>query len=421
MFVYESVKGRPEPGYKEQLKQYFDSHNIEQPLVIHFHGGVNSHHDAMRLGWELAPKYVEAGGHPLFFSWSSDISTALTPRILARLNSHWKKKRFKQLSAAVDAALKKPKTRATLKYALVARKNGATIPAKKLKCDRDEINDVVNDHELDAVIRFLKSLFGFLFRKSELVREMSGVVEKILWRCYKEDRPKKLIVAEELIRATVNDDIAQDIWDTMKSTIHSAFRPSGAGTYFLKELEKYVNSKPQANIRIILIGHSAGTIYISHLIRAAANICSTRIKFEIVFQAAAVSFKDFHELVISNKRKVKSVRIFGLGDQREQADHLGALYPGSLLYFVSGLLEEKKDMPLMGMEMYFKPHRYYKGVVKKVREYLQPWQDTRVWSPDLKDSGWRCNASGHGGFSCDFQTISSMQHIIKVGFGTRPT
>ena len=58
-------------------------------------------------------------------------------------------------------------------------------------------------------------------------------------------------------------------------------------------------------------------------------------------------------------------------DELEQADRLiPVIYPHSLLYFVSGVLEDEADKPLLGMERYLT--RRLPGTTRRRRRGFRP-------------------------------------------------
>jgi hypothetical protein len=105
--------------------------------------------------------------------------------------------------------------------------------------------------------------------------------------------------------------------------------------------------------RIVLVGHSAGTVYICNLLKKAAAILPAEIGFEVIFLAPACTFKLLDSALQEAGDRIRSFRSYGLKDAIERKDAIfPPLYLYSLLYFVSGLLEDEVDGPLVGMERF---------------------------------------------------------------------
>jgi hypothetical protein len=126
------------------------------------------------------------------------------------------------------------------------------------------------------------------------------------------------------------------------------------GTALVKSLTNLWGKgiKPQ----VTLVGHSAGSIYISRLLKELDTAMPPDFEFNIVFIAPACTFAVFADALKVGGKRISGLRIFGMGNEREMKDAIaGPLYPASLLYFVSGIVEDERDMPLLGMERYYGP------------------------------------------------------------------
>ncbi len=125
--------------------------------------------------------------------------------------------------------------------------------------------------------------------------------------------------------------------------------------------------------------------------------------------------------------------MFTMPDQLERRDAvlrpahaaLGVVYPGSLLYVVSGMLEEEIDAPLLGMV------RFGTGQVpfdsqklQKLRDYLATTGKERltlssVGGPPTAGK-LASRATSHGAFSSDPTTMQSIQLIIQRSNAATP-
>jgi hypothetical protein len=119
--------------------------------------------------------------------------------------------------------------------------------------------------------------------------------------------------------------------------------------------------------------------------------------------------------------RIAGLRIFGMGDELERKDAiLSAVYPASLLYFVSGVLEDDRDMPLLGMERYYGPPYERAGFedLAYVREFdFLKRQRAFAWSNVTGNEGANCDMSSHGGWIQSPQTLNSVLYIVRSGYG----
>jgi hypothetical protein len=74
----------------------------------------------------------------------------------------------------------------------------------------------------------------------------------------------------------------------------------------------------------------------------------------VVLVAPACTFGHLARSLEHAGKLVANLRIFGMRDHIERKDAIASvIYPASLLYFVSGVLEDDRDEPLVGMERYY--------------------------------------------------------------------
>lgn len=248
-----------------------------------------------------------------------------------------------------------------------------------------------------------------------------GQVVRAVIRRYRNGRDHGLYatVVEEVLRALYIDNVGVLVWNAMKNDTRDAFGGDGAihgGTAFLERLAAHW---PEGR-RVTLVGHSTGAIYIGRFLEAADRVLPQGRKFDVVFLAPACSFSFMHERLDLFRRRVANIRSFGLSDAAERAYwEFPPIIKGSLLYFVSGVLEEDEaDMPLVGMERYFSGRGPYdRDDVREVAAYLGP--DARVWAGGMDDlgPGRRCAGPRHGSFDDQDETMrESLAHVLQHGF-----
>ena len=154
------------------------------------------------------------------------------------------------------------------------------------------------------------------------------------------------------------------VWSQMKQNAAAASRRENMerGVYLttlaLAELKKRV---PELEIQ--LIGHSAGSIILGHMLDDFPRNDLTVTSCNLYAPACSVDFALRHYQKAVEKSRILSLddlHLHLLTDEREQADSVGP-YRKSLLYLVSRALEEQHKTPLLGMESAFDPDKAQKG------------------------------------------------------------
>ncbi len=197
------------------------------------------------------------------------------------------------------------------------------------------------------------------------------------------------------------------IWRDMKWDADQSFKSNGGGRKALKLLLDG-NASRTKPLKIHLVGHSAGSILLAHLLDAmdAMNPLDTPVQ-SCSLMAPACTVDLFKKSYLPRIRKpgaasgIKELLQYNLIDQREQDDSVGP-YRKSLLYFVSNAFEDDRKMPLLGMEKFVDevPNKAGHTILYAGR------------SPSLTDS------DTHGGFDNDRKT---MNDILKNILGEKPT
>ena len=230
-------------------------------------------------------------------------------------------------------------------------------------------------------------------------------------------------IVEELLREFYVANVGELIWTHIKKDTADAFQPNPAifgGTAFLEETKTMWQSghKP----RITLIGHSTGAVYICNLLKQAQQQrLPADVKFDVIFLAPACTCSLFAEALGEAGGRIDHFRMFTMSDENEKANRLlPVVYPHSLLYFVSGVVEKDADHPIVGMQ------RFYSGAppfdptsfpdVDVVRRYIATDQARAVWSVTDLGQGKASASKTHSDFAKDDVTLSSLKHIIHAGF-----
>ena len=166
-----------------------------------------------------------------------------------------------------------------------------------------------------------------------------GVVKKIIEAATEKIDGAIEVAAEKLL--------VKSMWSEMKQNA-AAGAESGAG---LAMLATHILSlkKKIAGLEIHLVGHSAGSIVLGHLLSLMDKSLSATT-LTLFAPACTVGFanKYYGAALTEKKLTAKSIHLDILSDERERADTVGP-YNKSLLYLVSRALESRRKMPLLGM------------------------------------------------------------------------
>jgi hypothetical protein len=214
---------------------------------------------------------------------------------------------------------------------------------------------------------------------------------------------------------------AKPIWSQMKQNAASSVEPSRGCTLLADALMQLKQQVPQLEIH--LIGHSAGSIILGHLLDLLPARKLDVASCHLYAPACTVRFAVQHYVpaIENNVLPLKRLHIHTLADAVEICDTVGP-YRKSLLYLVSRALETCHKMPILGLERAFEPKSNPKWHEDEL-ESLKLWQ--KFWSAsgnglDIVSSkqvstgtlGRRIRAC-HGSFDNDATTIeTTLRRII---------
>jgi len=230
-------------------------------------------------------------------------------------------------------------------------------------------------------------------------------------------------IVEEALREIYVADLGEWAWGRMKNKAKLMWQqddfhddPSKwpAGYYFLKKLDEYQSKV--GKLTIDLVGHSAGSIAICELIKSL-KVNAIDLHFRhIIFMAPACRCDLFAETVLTEPQKFSSFRCFTMNDEQEKKDSvIKYLYPRSLLYLISGILEEEPDAHILGLQRHITgKHPYTGGVFNNIIDFLKP-QGRIIYSvTDGAEIGFQSRSISHGGFDDDYEiTLDSIMHLIN--------
>ena len=423
-------------------------------LTLYFHGGLVSEESAIQTAGKLTPLLSAGGAQPVFFIWETGPWETIRQNIPKILNSKIVKELlFFVLSQVakrwgIDIPGKGPG--ATLTFEEIEAELARPVPFEDWQAqpgakggaalEVDDLNSAQAEIELELTYQMqartieleqgLTEATDEPLLSDELRAAGADVGAKgveLLWlaqlaaratiqvlRRYLNGQDHGLYptAVEETLRAASLDGIGKFLWDAMKEKAAAMWLPNPAvlpalfadahpATYFLDQLASCAQANPA--LRIDLVGHSAGSIVICELLKSAAQRHPALCFGRIALLAPAARIDIFVREIISHPERFEQLRIYTMQDAVERQDAIaGKLYPLSLLYFVSGALEDPSATPISGLERSLTglgPNSQGEALV--AHNYLYtPDQNRLVLSitPAAAQPGLRANAMHHGEF-----------------------
>lgn len=421
-------------------------------LVIHFHGGLVPAEDGNKIADKMARIYGDVGCHAVTFVWETGIVETLRQGLdrvdrrpfFKRLLRHVIFFALKSMVVdgarggetvdmdAVDAELRRngefekfgEPTRAEAREAadefLDERRLVAHAAEIEAMLSRDEeIIRLVSDSSTNELPEALRAEGRDgergLLEIGRVAVAVARIVGRVLGRFGAEtDHGLYHTAIEEILREFYLVDAGRFIWNGIKTRAAEMWAPLGTprvGAAFLDGLKNHVMAHPDTIVD--LVGHSAGSIVICHLLRAARSLGIALPFRNVILLAPACTMELLAGELADGRDQFKNFRIFAMKDELERQDKLlFPIYNRSLLYLVSGVLEPSPGMPLAGM------HRHLGAGADShpVRQFVHAKGENRlVLSMTGRDpaEGLRCDSVRHGDFDDDFLTLESLTRLAK--------
>jgi hypothetical protein len=404
-------------------------------LCVFFHGGLVGRRTARKQAEWLIGGYEGAGAYPFFFIWNSDLLSTLGGALAPFEKNIVFRRVIEQhiafiASKMLDALDPEDKERSPL-WAIAHPRQTAVPPSLATLAARGRVVDQVwaqrpkgitltippaqraaFEKELVKVLRAHRHILAK--RKRFTVRMGLDIIGRVIRR-YRAGRDHGLYTTliEEIYHAVNVDRTLGAWWTRMKSHIDRSFDASSdsGGTAFLARLAA------MKGVRLTLIGHSAGVIYVNRMVEALETL-SPDFKADVIYIAGALSFETLAGSIAAFKNRVTAFRSFALQDKIEAGyAEAGPVYDKSTLYFISSLCENDSymDKELVGMERYWeRTSTYGSADVRAIRALIPPI--ARVWSPTDPNAppppGFRASAIRHVGFAQDKETNGSVECFL---------
>lgn len=283
--------------------------------------------------------------------------------------------------------------------------------------DWGEIPDIVSvDSSLDELAEDLGGGRKGVVSTYKLAKAIVKITARVIVRYLKNsDHGLQATTVEEICRAYFIADIGQWVWASMKDKAAAMWEQEGRiGFDFLDQI-----SKELPDLRINLIGHSAGSICISELLNKKRSQGWRFTVNKVLWLAPACTCRLFEAAIISNPKGYNDFRMITMSDENELQDSLVNaatwLYPSSLLYFISGVLEAEADFPIAGMARYHSAEPPYdEPMFASIKQFLSQ-KGRLVLSKTGPDAavGYKSHAIDHSTFNTDSLTLESMAEYIS--------
>lgn len=202
------------------------------------------------------------------------------------------------------------------------------------------------------------------------------------------------------------------VWGGMKRSAERAGDDDGGGTYFVEQLRKFskaLDPKPGPKLGIHALGHSAGSIFHSHLLPQLFKANGPSLR-SLHFLAPAVTvdlFKNKLSSHVGGRKKIRQMVIYTMRKKLERDDNVIKIYRKSLLYMIHRVLEPERMTPILGLEKSLRRDREMTELFGLAGSAGGGGEV--VWSITDGDSGLHASRSrSHGGFNNDPPTMNSV-------------
>gem|GEM_PF-1153385 len=372
-------------------------------ILIYFHGGLVDEQSALETARSLSAPFSQSGAQPVFFIWETGPWETIRQNVPKILSS----KLVKELLLFILAQVAR-----RWGIEIPGKGPGETMTAEEVEAElarevpfenRGSAGgarggaEILSEADLQAAQAEMETELAFLMQEryaqleqgmleaaddallSEEIRakgvESGAKGVELVWLAQvaaraayqvlrrlatQQDHGLYPTAVEELLRATSLDGVGKFLWEAMKEkaaqmwlpnpqVLPANFSQAHAGSYFLARLAEYALATP--GFQADLAGHSAGSIVICELLRAAAQR-HPALKFgRIALLAPAARVDLFAREIASHPERFEQLRIYTMREALELKDAIaGKIYPLSLLYFVSGVLEDPDPTPICGLE-----------------------------------------------------------------------
>jgi hypothetical protein len=260
---------------------------------------------------------------------------------------------------------------------------------------------------------------GFLDSFAGIVGdEIRGVPSQGIWSdLWKSIKDQAKEAKDRAIEVACQDMLVRAVWTQMKQNAHAAAHDPRPTLGLTAEHLRTLIPK-ESDLRLHLIGHSAGSILLGHLLDMFRSVSLSAQTCSLYAPACTVRFalEHYRPAIESGVLGRQAVALDILSNERELADAVGP-YGKSLLYLVSRALEDHHNSPILGMARVWarkpgdpKTAEALGGpeLAGEVDKWLAFWGAGRpreLAAPSVSD-GRQSIPAAHGSFDNDRDTIT---------------
>ena len=202
----------------------------------------------------------------------------------------------------------------------------------------------------------------------------------------------------------------EKIWLDMKLDAAASSDTGGGARVFAQKLAAWMKKNPDS-VEVHAVGHSAGSIFHSHLIPIALD-AGVPTFHTVSFLAPAVRVDTFKAKLLPHAKKIKNLVLFTMSENDELNDTCFNVYGKSLLYLVSASFEPARGTPILGLA---------KSINEDVavRDFLDGPGGEVIYTPNSRLFPEASKAKTHGGFDDDAPTMNSV--LVRITGLAKPT
>lgn len=451
------------PADIDAMFQKFETENVKR-ITLYFHGGLVNEKTGMETAIKMQKHFNSINQRPICFVWetglmetvSSNIGKISETKLFGKLIKILTKKLASKLgfdiaegrgagvtltNAQIDSELSKEipfenYTQINLESKGRGADATANLPTKPEDLEGEFKFEIEADLELISILGETKisvqnqrgGQSRGIIDTALLIKSVAKIAFRVIKRFVaKRDHDFYPTIIEELLRELYIAELGAWVWNNMKVKSSDMWKENTgvsdinqfAGRYLLDKLVEYHKKHPE--IQVNLVGHSAGSIAICNLLKMSAATYPQLIFENIIFMAPACRIDLFRDEIVLHQNRFKTFRIFTMTDKNEKHDILVPyLYTHSLLYLISGILEDEGndfDAYILGLERDIRATPPYDSVneITAAHNFIYEEGKNRVAFSQTNETapvGLKTQSLSHGGFDDDDETISSIKYML---------
>lgn len=227
-------------------------------------------------------------------------------------------------------------------------------------------------------------------------------------------------ISDPLIEAGARALQAPRIWGSMKSSALLASAAGGAARLFVERLAAFCKDFAQEHganggtLELHAAGHSAGSIFMAHLLQAASATPGMPGFASLQLMAPAIRADAFKQLVQPLLgASLNALTVYTMRRDFERDDDCAKIYRKSLLYLVAAACEPEAATPILGLEDSLRADASLRTLFSLGAAGPAAANAEVVWSRSAASEGRRATrAVRHGDFDNDAPTMESVARRV---------